>query len=226
MIVALFDCDGTLFSAQFGRCLLKYSRAHGYQGAVRTFYTSLLISYTLRKLKLVSAEWFSRKLMAGLAMMIKGWKEEEVQAAFQWIVEEWFIPTQQEEVISRYQSHQDQGHLIVLVSAQFLPVLEIYGNQRNVFGMIGTKLELKEGRYTGKIIPPVITAQDKQDQTLAFFSSRNIEVDWGASFAYADSITDRQMLGLAGHPVAVFPDAQLHALAQRNGWEIIGTKKP
>jgi HAD superfamily hydrolase (TIGR01490 family) len=225
LIAALFDCDGTLFSGQFGRGLLKYASEHGHKGAIRTFYGSLMAPYTLRKIKLVSAEWFSRRLMASLARVIKGWNEEEVQAAFEWIVEEWFIPTQQEEVIARYRSHQEQGHLIVLVSAQFLLVLEMYGQRMNAFGMIGTKLEIKEGRYTGKIIPPVTTGKDKSQGAVAIFASRGMEIDWDASFAYADSFNDKEMLNLAGHPVAVYPDAQLHALAMANYWEIIGTPK-
>jgi phosphoserine phosphatase len=84
---------------------------------------------------------------------------------------------------------------------------------------------MKDGRYTGRIIPPVITGRDKERHALQFFSDRNIEVDWEASYAYADSITDTGLLGLAGHPVAIHPDEKLHALALSKNWEIIGEPK-
>jgi phosphoserine phosphatase len=48
-----------------------------------------------------------------------------------------------------------------------------------------------------------------------------IEVDWPASYAYADSIHDLSFLELAGHPVAVHPDRQLARIARQRGWGII-----
>jgi phosphoserine phosphatase len=55
--------------------------------------------------------------------------------------------------------------------------------------------------------------------------SRGWDVDWAASFAYGDSFTDHYMMDLVGHPVAVYPDAKLHALAQEKNWEVLGTPK-
>jgi phosphoserine phosphatase len=62
---------------------------------------------------------------------------------------------------------------------------------------------------------------DKVRQTREFFSSRHLEIDWAASFAYGDSITDQDLLTLAGHPVAVHPDPKLRVLAQSQNWELL-----
>jgi phosphoserine phosphatase len=43
-----------------------------------------------------------------------------------------------------------------------------------------------------------------------------------ASYAYADSLTDVPVLELVGHPVAVYPDEGLAALAWQKGWPILG----
>ena len=48
------------------------------------------------------------------------------------------------------------------------------------------------------------------------------QIEWQDSYAYADSLTDLPLLERVGHPVAVYPDAELAALAQSRGWEIIG----
>ena len=92
-------------------------------------------------------------------------------------------------------------------------------------GRIGTKIEFKNGRYTGRIIPPVITGADKDRYAREYFSSKGIDVDWDASYAYADSFTDTGLLNMVGHPVAVHPDAKLYSLAQTRNWEIIGEMK-
>jgi phosphoserine phosphatase len=49
-----------------------------------------------------------------------------------------------------------------------------------------------------------------------------------ASYAYADRHTDLPLMGLVGHPVAVYPDEALLAHARQRGWPVIGggTSRP
>ncbi|MEK6222144.1 MAG: HAD-IB family hydrolase [Chloroflexota bacterium] len=224
-IVALFDCDGTIFSAGFGRGLIKYTAANGGEWRVRGLYAALLLPYIIRKTKLITSESFLRSLMARLAWLIKGWDEEQVRIAFEWVVHEYLRPTQQEDVVARLRDHQAKDHKVLLVSAQFIPALILYGTFLAIDGVIGTQIELVDGRYTGRIIPPMITTKQKAVAAQEYFASRAIEVDWAESFAYADSITDSDLLNLVGTPIAVYPDAKLHMLAQRKNWEILGIPK-
>ena len=224
-IAALFDCDGTLYSAQYGRGLMKYAAEYGHKWAVRRYYASLLPLYFLRKVKLISDEAYHLPLTSRMAWMVKGMDEEEFRRLSDCLVTDYLLPTERAEVVARLREHQAKGHVVLLVSAQLHPSLEVFAKHYNPDGFIGTYLELKDGRYTGKIIPPVITGQVKDRYARQFFSSRNIEVDWEASYAYADSITDTGLLGLVGHPVAVHPDAKLHALAQSENWEMIGEQR-
>jgi phosphoserine phosphatase len=41
-------------------------------------------------------------------------------------------------------------------------------------------------------------------------------------FAYGDTVLDVPLLEHADHPVAVYPDTKLKAIALERGWEIIG----
>ena len=102
MIAALFDCDGTLFSAQFGRGLIECAKTRGRKGTVRAYYLSLLGPYLLITSKLITQETFSRKLMANLAWFIKGWDDKEAQAAFTWLVHDYLLPTQIRSLIWNY----------------------------------------------------------------------------------------------------------------------------
>lgn len=224
-IAALFDCDGTLFAAQYGRGLLKYASEHGRKGTARAYFASMLPLYLLRKIKLASEETYHRPLIARLAWMAKGMTEAEFRSASEWINKNYLLPHERTEVVARLREHQSKGHVIVLVSAQLYPSLEALGAHYGANGLVGTKIEMKEGRYTGQIISPVITGADKDRYAREYFSSNDMDIDWEASYAYADSITDTGLFGLVGHPVAVYPDAKLSAYAQSRNWEIIGTPK-
>jgi HAD superfamily phosphoserine phosphatase-like hydrolase len=101
----------------------------------------------------------------------------------------------------------------VVISGSFAPCLDLIGAHFGVENLIGTRLELRDGRYTGRSIPPVVTGPAKAELVRELLAARGLAVDWESSHAYGDSFTDREMLELAGHPVAVYPDAKLKALA-------------
>jgi HAD superfamily hydrolase (TIGR01490 family) len=224
-IVALFDCDGTLYSAQYGRGLMKYASENGRKRISQIYYASMLLPFVLRKVKLVAEEKYHRALLSRMAWLVKGMDEQEFRKATEWLLHHHLLPTERPEVIARLREHQSKGHEVVLVSAQFTTSLEMLAAHYNVHGFVGTPLESREGRFTGSIIPPVITGDDKERYAREYFSSRGMDVDWEASYAYADSITDTGLFSMVGHPVAVSPDAKLHALAQSKNWEIIGEAK-
>lgn len=224
-IAALFDCDGTLYASQYGRGLMKYAAERGRKWAVRTYFASLLPLLALRKLKLIAEERFHRPLTSRMAWMIKGMSEQDFRDLSDCMFREYLLTTERTEVAARLRDHQEKGHIVLLVSAQLSPSLEILARHYKADGFVGTKVELKNGRYTGRIIPPVITGKDKDYYARQFFSASQFDVDWEASYAYADSITDTGLLGMVGHPVAVHPDAKLFKQAQSRNWEMIGSMK-
>jgi HAD superfamily hydrolase (TIGR01490 family) len=224
-IAALFDCDGTLYTAQYGRGLMKYSSAHGRALSARLYLASMLPLFALRKLRLIPEEKFHNPLLTRMGWMIKGMDEGDFLKFSEWVLHQHLLPTERPEVIARMRDHQAKGHAVVLVSAQFYPSLAMLASHYKTEGLVGTKLELKDGRYTGNIIPPVISGDAKDHYTREYFSSNNIDIDWGSSYAYADSITDMGLFGLVGNPVAVHPDKKLYETAKSKKWEIIGTPK-
>jgi len=224
-VAAFFDCDGTLYSAQYGRGLIKYAQENGRKNTARMYYAANLMPYLLYKMKLTSHETYNRPITSRLAWLVKDYTLEEFDRVADWITMNWLIPTERAKVIQRLHSHQTQGHLIMFVSGQFLPSLVKLGKNYNVDHLVGTQMEVKNDRYTGRIIPPVITGDDKIDFTREYLSSRGLDIDWDASYAYADSFSDVGLLNMVGHPAAVSPDAKLLELAQKKNWEIIGEPK-
>jgi len=173
----------------------------------------------------MSDEAFNRSVTSHLAWMAKGLTKQEFVNTSEWIIKEHILPTERSEVIAHLRDHQAKGHVILLVSGWMTPSLELLGTHYKADGVVGTKLELKDGHYTGRIIPPVITGADKDRYAREFFANNNLEIDWASSYAYADSITDMDLFNMVGHPIAVNPDKKLYDLAVSRNWKIIGEPK-
>lgn len=221
MIVSIFDCDGTLYSAQFGRGLLQYVGSKGFKARVRAYYAALVPRYLIRKLRLIPEEELVRPAIANLARLVAGWDVNTGAAAFEWVACEYLLPSKRKPVLARLENHQADQHLVVLLSGVFMPCLDLIGAELNVSNLVGTRIDIQDGRYSGDIIPPVITGRDKLPMVRNFFDAHHLNVDWDASYAYADSIHDRMVLEAVGNPVAVYPDSELLVLARERNWEMI-----
>lgn len=221
MIAALFDVEGTLYTNQFGRGLLLYARQHGRSAAANRYYLHVLPFYLLRKLRLISDERLRRAAIGGLAGVMQGWTTDEASAAFDWIIDEYLLPSARPAVMARLDAHRRNGDAVLLVSGMPLPSLDRLGARLGVLGAIGTRIELVDARYSGRSIPPIMVGAHKNTETRRFFHERGMQIDWQGSSAYGDSVHDRHLFDLVGHPVAVFPDAELGALAEQRGWERI-----
>jgi HAD superfamily hydrolase (TIGR01490 family) len=222
MIAAFFDVEGTLYTANMWRGLVKYNSAHGRQNAARRYYLGLLPGYFLTKLHLVREESMRRRAIATMGSLLKGWTVEEGAAAYDWIIENHLLPTARSDVMARLEEHSQQGHAVVLVSGMPSLCLERLGAKLGAVGAVGTALDVRDGVYQGGVIPPVMIGEAKDRETRGYLQRKGITVDWSASYAYADSVHDESMLAMVGHPVAVYPDAGLLKLATSRGWTIIG----
>jgi HAD superfamily hydrolase (TIGR01490 family) len=169
---------------------------------------------------------FDRLMVGRLLWLVRGWESARALQAFAWVTDEYLLPTRREHVLERLRRHQADGHLVVIASGTFTPSLEVLGERLGVRELVGTGVEIKNGRYTGGFIPPIIKGQDKVAQLTRHLRDRQLVIDWKSSFAYADSYSDRELLGHVGHPVAVHPDAALRALATRSGWEVLENAPP
>ena len=117
--------------------------------------------------------------------------------------------------------HKQSGHTVVIVSGTYSELLEIVGQELGVPNVIGTRLEVVDDKYTGKIVNPSCIGENKVKLFEEFINQNGVEVDLLSSFAYADSIFDVPLLKLVGNPVATYPDEDLRQLAEHNGWRIL-----
>src|SRR4026208_916654 len=105
MIVALFDSDGTLYSNQMGRGMMKYEELYGNKTAARLYFASLLPGFVLNKMGVMKHVAFQELLLQGLTKFIKGLKITEAEPRFEWLVKEFLLKSQRMDIVTRLKDH-------------------------------------------------------------------------------------------------------------------------
>ncbi len=221
-IMALFDLDGTLSSGHILEGFLKYYLIRKRRRAwVLGFWVAHSALWFLSKCKLYDEEKCRTKWMEDLSRIFKGANREGGQEVFHWVADNYVFESLRSDVVEILHKHKQSGHMVVIVSGAFTELLEIVGQRLGVPNVIGTKLEVINGRYSGKIIKPLCFGENKARLLKEFMERNGLEIDSSASFAYADSIFDVPLLELVDNPVATYPDKDLRQLAEHNGWQVL-----
>jgi HAD superfamily hydrolase (TIGR01490 family) len=119
--------------------------------------------------------------------------------------------------------HHADGDKTYLVTAAPRELAERMAAYLGMDGALGTEAELVDGRYTGRLLGPVLHGPAKLDAVTKLAAEQGI--DLRDCSAYSDSLNDRPMLEGVGHPVAVNPDRQLRELARQRGWPVQDFRK-
>ena len=115
---------------------------------------------------------------------------------------------------------KSEGYRLILLSGSLQVLVELFKEALGADLAIGQQIEVVGGRLTGKKAGIYPFGAEKLDALYAVIKPE--EIDWPNSWAMADRFWDVPVLELAGHPVAVHPDAKLRRYAQEKGWDVIG----
>lgn len=115
--------------------------------------------------------------------------------------------------------HHDHGRDTWIVSASPQTIVQPLADDLGMTGAIGTRGEVVEDRYTGRLDGPFVYGAGKAEAMEKLASDRGY--DLALCYAYSDSISDLPMMELVGHPVAVNPDSELGSIAHERGWPIV-----
>ncbi len=115
--------------------------------------------------------------------------------------------------------HQDAGRPVFIVTAATQGTAEMLAHVLFFDGAAGSKLEERDGVYTGGFDGPFCYGEGKPLRMQQLADERGI--DLAQSWAYSDSASDLPMLRAVGHPVAVNPDAELARVARDEGWDVM-----
>ncbi len=212
---AFFDVDRTLLR---GSSMLHVARPMRSAGFMQT--RALLHSLVVQaRFSLFGFDEVQiRDAVRGAGGLVAGIEAERLLHFAQQVVPAYVAPRVHAEARARIAWHRQRGHLVFLVSSSPQEFISVLGSVLGVDGVAGTEAELRDGRYTGRILR-LCHGAGKADAVRELAMVNN--VDLAASYAYGDSFaSDLAMLQAVGHPVCVNGDRQLAAYAQSHGWPV------
>lgn len=123
-------------------------------------------------------------------------------------------------VLNQLHSHRQDNFTIVLVSGGFFAPLNPLVQSLEINHLLCIKPVIQDDDVlTGEIEGIQTIGEGKATAILNHFNGINI--DWNASFAYGDHISDLPMLQLTGNPVVTGNNPDLLKIAQQNQWNVI-----
>lgn len=128
------------------------------------------------------------------------------------------------------QEYKKKGYHMVAISGSPHAVVEPFALAMGFQGAIGRTLEVRNGRYTGRIlyqngIAPTIAHYDKPALLADYATEHGFTIDYRNSLAVGDSEGDIEMLSIVGHPIAFNPSMLLARHARAHGWSIVVERK-
>ena len=129
------------------------------------------------------------------------------------------LPRLYPQMLERAYAHQDAGLRVYIVTAASQEMADLLARVLAFDGGLGSRSEIREGRYTGRPAGPFNYREGKVITLRELAETEGI--DLSVSYAYSDSESDLPMLRAVGHPVVVNPDPELRRIALHEGWEIL-----
>ncbi len=219
---AFFDLDNTLL-----RGSSMYYLARGLITR-RVFTPRQVAELVLRQARFVvtGAEAVTdlASMVAGAQELVRGRPVEQVVAFGRAIFDAQLVARLWPEGLALIDGHREAGREVWLVTSSGQEVADMIAAHLGLTGAIGTRSEISDGCYTGRLAGPVMHGPAKQVAVAELAADRSIDLT--RSWAYSDSANDVPMLSLVGNPVAVNPDRALRQWAERNGSAVLDFEHP
>lgn len=219
MRVAIFDFDGTLYTQETFNVLMDNLKHHPiFKENYSAFIRSLIIPYFGAKLKVYPHNKMRTESMQAYISALDRQPKEKINSFFSKIASE-MRPHFNKHIVKKVNEHYENDLHLMLVSGAFTPLLNQFNTEFNFDTIIGTNIPFLRNEVNKTERVDHIQGKRKVDKILQ--ATRNQNIDWQNSYAYADSFSDLPVLKLVGHPIAVNPDRKLQQYAEEHKWEII-----
>lgn len=191
VVVAAFDVDGTLTVRD---CVVPFTRRIAGSGG--------LISGVGKRLPSVISTLASRDRDAIKSLFVDiafaGKSVSDVESEGVAFADQVFHTWMRLDVARRFRWHQEQGHVVVLVSASLEPYLLPLGDLLEADAVLCTALEEVDGLYTGKLSGRNCRGAEKVERLSQWCAESGVPLS-AIQYAYGDSKGDTDMLKIAAH---------------------------
>lgn len=152
------------------------------------------------------------------ADFVGGHQVTDLLAIGQEIYDEYVYPKLWQDAVKIATQHIADGDEVWLVTATPEHMADIMAKNLGLTGAIGTKAEVRDGAFTGKLVGNLLHGEEKATAVRALAKEKNFNLD--ECYAYSDSHNDLPLLLAVGHPCAINPDALLRIRALKEKWKI------
>lgn len=226
--IAFFDFDHTLIHGDagplFGRHLYLHHRRS--LGRLRSwaryapFVAWMTIQAALYRVGAVRRSRIVRSAYKGLRGVPAALFRDEMDRFVDAAIPQRIYPRMVEEM----RAHAAAGRRCVVVTTG---IEELVGRTLRHFppgvDLLGCKLLERDGRLTGRVRGPLYGV-DKANIVTAYARASGAAL--ADCHAYSDHWSDKHMLEVVGHPVAVNPRGRLERAALRRGWRVLRLDPP
>jgi HAD superfamily hydrolase (TIGR01490 family) len=129
------------------------------------------------------------------------------------------LPRLYPQMLERAYAHQEAGRRVYIMTAALQEMADLLARVLVFDGGIGSRLEVRDGCYTGRAAGPFNYREGKV-VAMRELAERD-HIDLSSSYAYSDSESDLPMLRAVGNAVVVNPDPELTRIAHAEGWEVV-----
>jgi phosphoserine phosphatase len=204
---------GTLTTGSPVLGLVDWVRHNQSRMQAELYTVSFLPSYFFAKRGWIDWQKWAQGLMIDSLKLVKNATPEKMKVVSEWAVEHDLWKKRREDVIARLKAHAAQGAQVYIASSVIEPIIEPFAKRIGA-QTIGTPVEYTDGQV--RVAGGLVAQERKIEQVLSRLHVDRID------FAYGDTAQDVPLLEHAEHPVAVYPDERLKAIALERGWEIFG----
>jgi len=212
-MIVVSDMMGTLTTGSPFLGLVDWLRHNESKLRANLIMASVMPAYFLAKNGLIDWQEWGQKLMVDSLAYVKNADEEKIKQISNWVVEHNLWKKHRDDVTTRLVRHREQGAQVYIASSVFEPFIVPFADRIGA-QIIGTPVEIVNGRL--KMVGELVASEKKIEQVLSRLGVKQVDV------AYGDTVMDIPLLEHADHPVAVYPDKKLKAVALERGWEMIG----
>jgi putative phosphoserine phosphatase/1-acylglycerol-3-phosphate O-acyltransferase len=209
---ALFDVDGTLIAGFSAGAFLRERITSG-QMSPRDVVATLLSTASFQ---------FGRLGFSGLVAATAAWlrnvPERELEELAERIFARAIATAIYPESRALVQAHRRRGHTLALVSAATRYQIEPLARELGIPHVLCTRLEVENGRLTGRHVWPTCYGGGKALAARAL--AREHGLDLAQSYFYTDSHEDLPLLEIVGRPRPTNPSRRLVTIAARRGWPV------
>lgn len=214
-MIVISDMMGTLTTGSPVLGLVDWVRHNQSKMQARLYMLSIMPSYFIAKRGWIDWQTWAQGLMVDSLKMVKQASPEKMKIVGEWAVEHDLWKKRREDVIARLREHASQGAQVYIASSVVEPIIEPFAKRVGA-QTIGTPVEYAEGKV--RVAGELVAQERKIEQVLRRLGVQRVD------FAYGDTAQDIPLLEHADHPVAVYPDEALKAVAVVRSWEILGSR--